>query len=1163
MSNIGTNDNNILSQNVRVLEENVRNRDVLVESLIKVDSIVRKKYLTNIGSYNVVPIDKLNFQIPIQKIKVTDYVRFYKLNKIVYDNTENIQLKLSSVYTSLYNINTSIITIIENKNRKINFYIGVKNFDGNLLKDSGAVLESIMKGVFLGTDINLMDNDNKELLNLISNISKEDNNVSVCSSISSVKDNHIDTNKNFTQSIEKLIESVKENYTIVIISDPVTSNELWAIKSSYENIYTQLTPFKTSQINYSITESESVNKTITESISHSISNSTSNTKTKSKNITFSTGKTFGNSYSEGTTTSTFKSTTNTQTHTKSKSTSVFKSTNKTDKVKAVASAAVGGITSVLGMGVSVLGRFAPIPAAPIIAPILGSAILGVGNAASSAIGQNDTISEGTSIGNGESISQSFSETIGDSIANSISNSVFSSTNLGISRGYGTSVSNTQTHSETDSKSKSEAKGESEEHGSSKSIQILYENKIISNILKEIDTQLIRLKESEDLGVWNSSTYFITDDIKTNRMVSNVYQSLIRGKDSSIESCAVNLWKTDYGRNDTDNDKNRKEILNYISKMTHPVFEIDDNCDFPNFSPAVTISSMELAIQAGLPQKSVAGLPVIKYTPFAREIVSYDNIDDRNSINIGKIFHFGKEENIEVNLNIQSLASHTFITGSTGSGKSNTIYNIISKFIIKNIKFMVIEPAKGEYKNVFGHRKDVYVFGTNPYHTDILRINPFSFNKSIHVLEHIDRLIDIFNVCWPMYAAMPAVLKEAIEKSYIDTGWDLDMSVNNKYADNIFPNFIDVLNNLKKVIESSDYSQEVKSNYIGSLVTRVKSLTNGIIGRIFSSKEIDDKILFDENVIVDLSRTGSLETKSMIMGILIMKLSEYRTSSQAMNQNLKHVTILEEAHNILKRTSTEQVSESANLVGKSVEMLSNSIAEMRTYGEGFIIADQSPSAVDMSAIRNTNTKIILRLPEYSDREMVGKAAGLNDDKIEELAKLHTGVAAVYQNNWIDSVLCKVEYHDPIEKGKPYKREDKNFIENKSSKGNILKGLVQKSLNENIDSNIISSLDDVNIAESAKINIREIFNSERIDNAKLSLAVYDILNGGDLLISNQEYTDSKIWHNNIIRDIENIYNGLDRKYILESMNLMLMHANNIGICKIDKYSDWIENFYNKGV
>lgn len=998
-------------------ETSVNNNDDEEKNIFKiienVDTIVMKKYLSNLVNYDVVPLDE-----EINKKEIREYLRFYKINSIVFENKENNQLKLSSVFHSIYNTNSSIITLIISNGIKIDFYIGVKNFH-ETLHSSSDVLKKSIEGIFPGTSIeNVYIDDVEEIMK---ELSDKNNIVSSCSSISGVKKIDIeDDNNSFTQGIEKLIDAMKgEKYSIIIISDPIVQNEIYSKKNDYEIIYSQLSTLKSSQLSFSTNESESITKTITKSVSKGTSNA------------------FSKSYT---------------------------STVSADT-----------------------GLLLPIKA---------------------------------------DLSQSFGL--------SISESSF----------------------ESEQEAEAEAKGK--QIGSSKTVQITSENKTITNILKEIDKQLERINECEDVGVWRSSAYFISKNPHTNRVVSSIYQSLIRGEGSSVETGAINLWEND--------DKKKTEVLNYVSKMHHPIFKLSDN--LPLVSPAVIVSSLEMAIQIGLPQKSVAGIPVIKYTPFAREIVVNENkayndkVDNLNTINLGNIFHLGKKENTEVNLDIQSLASHTFITGSTGSGKSNTVYKIINGLDAKNVKFLVIEPAKGEYKNIFGHRKDVHIFGTNPYYTEILRINPFSFNKSIHVLEHIDRLIDIFNVCWPMYAAMPAVLKEAIEKSYIDTGWDLDMSVN-KYADNIFPNFIDVLNNLKNVIESSDYSQEVKSNYTGSLVTRVKSLTNGIIGRIFSSKEIDDKILFDENVIVDLSRIGSLETKSMIMGILIMKLSEYRSSSSIMNNKLKHVTVLEEAHNILKRTSTEQVSESANLVGKSVEMLSNSIAEMRTYGEGFIIADQSPSAVDMSAIRNTNTKIILRLPEYSDREMVGKAAGLNDDKIEELAKLQTGVAAVYQNNWIDSVLCEVDNYNVTKDVKFYKVEDKNFIENKSSKANMLKCLVQKSLNENIDNSIIDSLDDINIAESVKINIREVFNSERVDNAKLSLAVYDILNGSDLLISNQEYTDSKIWHNNIIRDIENIYNGLDRKYILEAMNLILMHANNIGICKIDKYSDWIENFYNKGV
>lgn len=94
------------------------------------------------------------------------------------------------------------------------------------------------------------------------------------------------------------------------------------------------------------------------------------------------------------------------------------------------------------------------------------------------------------------------------------------------------------------------------------------------------------------------------------------------------------------------------------------------------------------------------------------------------------------------------------------------------------------------------------------------------------------------------------------------------------------------------------------------------------------------------------------------------LNEYRMDQKKENNNgLKHITVLEEAHNLLKNTSNN----SSELVGKSVEMLTQTIAEIRTYGEGFIIVDQSPSSVDIAAIKNTNTKIVLRTPEANDRE----------------------------------------------------------------------------------------------------------------------------------------------------------------------------------------------------
>ena len=375
-----------------------------------------------------------------------------------------------------------------------------------------------------------------------------------------------------------------------------------------------------------------------------------------------------------------------------------------------------------------------------------------------------------------------------------------------------------------------------------------------------------------------------------------------------------------------------------------------------------------------------------------------------------------DKNMSVSLNLKSLTSHTFITGSTGTGKSNTVYQLIDKVRSQGIPFMVIEPAKGEYKECLG--ENCNVFGTNATETELLYINPFSFPEKIHILEHIDRLVEILNACWPMYAAMPAVLKDSIERVYVNKGWNL-LKSKCGVKGRPFPTFADLLVTLPEVMEESSYSADTKSDYSGALVTRVKSLTNGLNGQLLCSGiEIDEKTLFEENTIIDLSRIGAMETRSLFMGILVMKLQEYHMSrKQEMNGDLRHLTVLEEAHNLLRRTAINQTQESSNLQGKSVEMITNSIAEMRTYGEGFVIVDQAPGLLDEAVIRNTNTKIILRLPYSEDREIVGKAVALNDDQIKEIAKLPKGVAVLYQNDWLEAVLC---HFDKYEDKKPYVR-----------------------------------------------------------------------------------------------------------------------------------------------
>lgn len=706
-------------------------------------------------------------------------------------------------------------------------------------------------------------------------------------------------------------------------------------------------------------------------------------------LAYSTNESLANAInrSKGVTQGKTKTQTIGESHTNGTSNSHSKSDSETKKSKiAVGSSVLGGVLAAVGTGLTITGAGAAI-GLPLMAA--GGAMSAVGAAGKSKTsGTTDT--------------------------------------------YGTSQSDTENRSMSDAESHSEtftdSLGKTATIGSSKNYTLTIHNKHIEELMKRIDQELERISMSESTGLWSVASYFFSydNDFASAESASTIFKSIMQGEESGVETSAINSW--------IDNSQKMKMLTNSVCHLSHPVFwnNLTVNGENIKVENSSLLSSKELAMLLSLPHKSVPGFPVVEHVSLAKEVIRNNESLMKREVSLGCIFDLGKAytEN-RVKLDVKSLTQHVFVTGSTGCGKSETIYKLINETKQVGTKFLVIEPAKGEYKNVFG---DVNVFGTNPLIMPLLRINPFSFPTGVHVLEHIDRLTEIFNVCWPMYSAMPAVLKKAMLDAYESCGWDLRLSVNRlSQGEDVYPSFLDLFLSLEKVITESAYSEEVKSNYSGALLTRVESLTNGLNGEIFSVNELSDMVLFDENCIIDLSRVGSQETKSLIMGILIMRLSEYRmTGANTPNSALKHLTVLEEAHNILKRVSAEQSQEGSNMAGKSVEMITNAIAEMRTYGEGFVIVDQSPTSVDKAAIKNTNTKIVMRLPDEDDRKVSGKAAGMNDKQIDEIAKLPTGVAVVYQNDWVSPVLCKI---DRMENSRVIFNEQKDSILELNSENDI--------------------------------------------------------------------------------------------------------------------------------
>lgn len=1158
----------------------------LTEKMMAASSIeVFNAFLPQIKDLYLPMIEEAEYDEPFD---VDFNIRYFNITKWVTDKKENNLEKLVNVYAVLSNEDCNIALIFNRTQKKTNVFLAVVNLkngnnrvDADLYRDR---LRDAIRGNFPGAEFK---NDGIGIVPCLDN--DKTYSVATASNIPTEK-----SEKFVSQTIEKLLdgiipESKKKEYTIVLLATPILDAEERKLRLG--EFYSGLKPYAEWQQDFHYTDSVAHGSSATVGVNVGASAGVQNGQSSGQTVTDGTTENQSVTNTENESDSAARGDSQAESGSRAHSEGTNESEADTEGTNGSKSINAGGSLSgdasfkVFGVGPSVK------------ATAFGSVGSNTGwsKSVTKTLGKTaqDTITKGltNTISNTvtKTTGKAVANTLGKAVTNSLSKTanVIQSTNLGVNFGANFARSSTVTAS----------------IGKNEGITQTFTNFNIKHALELLENQMKRLEQSTALGMWDFAAYVLSEDQNVANNVAHSYLALTLGEDSYMSKSAINLWRG----NVVEEKDAAKEICKYIRKLRHPIFalnphkcisdenelrsiveENDNPVDsnkkllvggddsflaYPSLVTATTsLSGKELAYSLNFPQKAIAGLPILECAEFGRNIVTYDEVNKADkSFELGNIFHMNREENVEVNLAKQSFASHTFITGSTGSGKSNTVYQILSEAKRQKTKFLVVEPAKGEYKSVFGMEKGVFVYGTNPELTPMLRINPFSFPTGIHILEHLDRLVEIFNVCWPMYAAMPAVLKNAVEKSYSDCGWNLNTS-KNKYGEAIFPTFSDVAANVKAIIDSSEYDSENKGAYKGALLTRLQSLTNGINGIIFVQDEIVAADLFDRNVIVDLSRVGSSETKSLIMGMLVLKLQEHRmTTAVNINEPLKHITVLEEAHNILKRTSMEQSTESANLIGKSVEMLANAIAEMRTYGEGFIIVDQAPGLLDMSAIRNTNTKIIMRLPDLTDRKLVGKAANLNDDQITELAKLPCGVAAVYQNEWVQPVLCKVNKYEGDERPYTYEITPDNDIYGEAgttaARESLLDCIMNKEIFRKGNREDVQKLKGMVIQSKldtrVKCDLVEYITSEK-DNAVESLQklVYDFLEAGQAIKVSTEINNISEWVHSVVDKLVPSIQEYSRKQIDLVVALILLEQSERDTSYRDVLNKFTEIYKSEG-
>lgn len=410
-----------------------------------------------------------------------------------------------------------------------------------------------------------------------------------------------------------------------------------------------------------------------------------------------------------------------------------------------------------------------------------------------------------------------------------------------------------------------------------------------------------------------------------------------------------------------------------------------------------LNTEELAIVMNLPRHEIPGVSVRQTVPFGMNYIPPS--DKEAFVPLGRVlFKHSSPSDTVYEIPEPLFKKHIFVCGVTGSGKTNTCIRLLRGL---RKPFMVIEPAKNEYRQMLAEDRELKVFTLGDERCSPFRINPFSFFYGGNLLAHVDSLKAVFNSAFPMYAAMPYILEEAILEVYLDKGWNLVDSTNRFMKgeqdpdfDYYLPTMKDLYRKIEEVVQRKRYAEEASTNYRASLQARVSSLMVGSKGAMLNTRHSTPlEELLRNKVVLELKNLGDDEEKCFIMGLILSSVYEYRENRGRLGEDLQHILLIEEAHRLLKRTPDYVSPEVGNSRGKAVESFANMLAEVREYGQGIVITDQIPTKLASDVIKNTNMKIVHRTLAQDDRLCVGETMNLNEAQTKELALLPVGEAVV--------------------------------------------------------------------------------------------------------------------------------------------------------------------------
>jgi DNA helicase HerA-like ATPase len=504
----------------------------------------------------------------------------------------------------------------------------------------------------------------------------------------------------------------------------------------------------------------------------------------------------------------------------------------------------------------------------------------------------------------------------------------------------------------------------------------------------LETHLERFAEAESEGLWQVFILVSATEESYLELASDMFISLFCS--SSAEPFLKKRVKGTFNP--------FLRIKNKPTHGSHPIY--DDSPEYTNI-----LTSSELSLLIRLPEEDHNGYEITHIPSFSKKELKFNE-----GIYLGNILDGNTLTDIDFSIDHEIIKKHILISGITGSGKTSTVFTILKKV---NRPFLVIEPAKSEYRALGNAIKDLKIYTLGKENLSPFRFNPFKFGRSTDVQHHIDNLKVIFNASFTMYASMPNILEQCLNNIYKKKGWSFITSENIYYSgeeipDECYPTLEDLYYEIDDYIKELGYAAEQTQNIRAALLTRIKSLLTGGKGFMLNTTEsIDMQELLSSPAVLELEGIADDEEKALITGIILVNVYEYLKSTvTGYNNALKHLIVIEEAHRLFTNVSTQQNQEIANIRGKAVENLSNILCEVRAYGEGILVVDQIPAKLSPDIIKNTNTKIAHRLVSKDDSQCISNSLSITEDEGTYLNKLKTGNALIYSAEMEKPALLKI-------------------------------------------------------------------------------------------------------------------------------------------------------------